>query len=265
MGGIILRVYQKLVRDKIPAIIESVGDRPIYSILSKDDYIRELEHKLMEEVEEYQKDKNLEEMADVLEVLYALCKARGYTLEELECFRKTKYHDRGGFDLGIYLDKVEESRKESSMTYIYSNGKNQDFAYLCTLLDGVLNVSSGGEENRVEQAKYNGLEQIHDVVVVYEDSIAVACASFKFFDEESVELKRVYVKDDYRRKGIAREMIKQLEESARKQGYKRFVLETLDASVEAITLYSSIGYQRIANYGPYAKIESSICMEKFIV
>ena len=75
--------------------------------LYNDEYIASLETKLNEEVAEYQEDKNLEEMADVLEVLQSICLARGYSLEELEAMRKKKADERGGFKEKIFLECVE--------------------------------------------------------------------------------------------------------------------------------------------------------------
>lgn len=103
-----MKVYNKLVRDKIPEIIEADGKACKTHILSNDEYIAALEAKLNEEVAEYQEDKNLEEMADVLEVLQAICVARGYSLAELEAMRAKKAEKRGGFNEKIFLEYVEE-------------------------------------------------------------------------------------------------------------------------------------------------------------
>ena len=102
-----MKVYNKLVRDKIPEIIEADGKACKTRILSDEEYIASLEAKLNEEVAEYQADKNLEEMADVLEVLQAICIARGYSLEELEALRAKKANERGGFAGKIFLEYVE--------------------------------------------------------------------------------------------------------------------------------------------------------------
>ena len=102
-----MRVYNKLVRDKIPEIIKADGKECKTRILSNDEYIAVLEAKLNEEVAEYQADKNLEEMADVLEVLQANCIARGYSLEELEAHGAKKASERGGFADKIFLEYVE--------------------------------------------------------------------------------------------------------------------------------------------------------------
>ena len=105
-----MKVYNKLVRDKIPEIIEADGKVCRTHILSNEEYIVALEAKLNEEVAEYQADKNLEEMADVLEVLYAICVARGYSLDELEAMRAKRADERGGFKEKIFLEHVEEKR-----------------------------------------------------------------------------------------------------------------------------------------------------------
>lgn len=94
----------KLVRDKIPQIIQADGKSPIIRTLSEEDYLQELDKKLNEEVAEYQADKSIEEMADVLEVLYAICEARGHSLEELEIVRKEKSDKRGAFKERIYWE-----------------------------------------------------------------------------------------------------------------------------------------------------------------
>lgn len=102
-----MKVYNKLVRDKIPEIIEADGKTCKTKILSDEEYIAALETKLNEEVAEYQADKNLEEMADVLEVLQAICVARGYSLDELEAMRAKKAEERDGFSDKIFLEYVE--------------------------------------------------------------------------------------------------------------------------------------------------------------
>lgn len=102
-----MKVYNKLVRDKIPEIIEDDGKTCKTRILSDEEYIAALEAKLNEEVAEYQADKNLEEMADMLEVLQAICLARGYSLEELEVMRLKKAVERGGFSEKIFLEYIE--------------------------------------------------------------------------------------------------------------------------------------------------------------
>ena len=101
-------VHNKLVRDKIPEIIDNAGKTPVTHILSDDEYISELDKKLNEECAEYQADKSLEELADMLEVMYAIAVARGYSVEELEAVRRDKAEKRGGFEKHIFLERVDD-------------------------------------------------------------------------------------------------------------------------------------------------------------
>ena len=101
-------VYNKLVRDEIPAIIEASGKTCETEILSDTEYLQMLDKKLDEELAEYHKDQNIEELADLLEVIYSATKARGYSIEDLEKARAEKYEKCGGFDKKILLKKVIE-------------------------------------------------------------------------------------------------------------------------------------------------------------
>lgn len=98
--------YHKLVRDRIPEIIESSGKTCAVEILSDEDYLRMVDAKLDEELAEYHKDQNIEELADLMEVIYAAAIARGYTLEQLEQVRAEKAAKRGGFAKKILLKEV---------------------------------------------------------------------------------------------------------------------------------------------------------------
>lgn len=101
--------HNKLIRDKIPEIIESSGRTPVIRTLDDTEYLTELDRKLNEECAEYQADKSLEELADMLEVIYAIAEARGHSPEELEQVRAEKAAKRGGFKKRIYLERVEET------------------------------------------------------------------------------------------------------------------------------------------------------------
>lgn len=100
--------YHKLVRDRIPEIIECSGKTCVYETLSDKDYVRLLDEKLNEELAEYQESKSLEELADLLEVVQAVVKARGWTMEKLERVRASKAAERGGFGKKILLREVWE-------------------------------------------------------------------------------------------------------------------------------------------------------------
>ena len=100
--------YNKLVRDKIPEIIKASGKICEIEILSNEEYLQMLDKKLDEELAEYHQEQNIEELADLLEVLYATAKARGYSIEELEQIRVDKHKVRGGFEGKILLKEVAE-------------------------------------------------------------------------------------------------------------------------------------------------------------
>ena len=97
----------KLVRDKIPQIIEASGATPLTRILKTEEYLSCLEAKLDEEVGEYLREKNAEELADILEVAYALAEDLGHTRQELEETFNRKHEKRGGFRDRIFLISKE--------------------------------------------------------------------------------------------------------------------------------------------------------------
>ena len=101
-------VHNKLVRDNIPEIIKQAGKIPVTHTLPDDEYLSELDKKLNEECAEYQADKNIEELADMLEVMYAIAKARGWSVSELEAVRKEKAAKRGAFERRIFLERVND-------------------------------------------------------------------------------------------------------------------------------------------------------------
>lgn len=105
-------IYNKLVRDRIPEIIEKDNKECKTEILNDERYVEELKNKLVEELEEYQKattdEESLEELADILELMHALAKTHGSTIEKVEEIRKEKAIKRGGFKDKIYLVGVKE-------------------------------------------------------------------------------------------------------------------------------------------------------------
>jgi len=103
------KVYNKLVRDKIPAIIASDGNRCVTRTLSDEEYLKMVDAKLSEELREYLESGSAEELADLLEVIRAAAAARGYTYEQLEQIRAEKAEKRGGFEQKILLLEVEEA------------------------------------------------------------------------------------------------------------------------------------------------------------
>ena len=102
------KIFNKLVRDRIPEIIEASGASCKTRILTDEEYLKMIDQKLDEELAEYHKDQNIEELADLLEVIRSAAIARGYTLEEFEAVRAQKAEKRGGFDKKILLIETVE-------------------------------------------------------------------------------------------------------------------------------------------------------------
>ena len=105
-------VYNKLVRDRIPEIIEMSGQTLTSRILDEDDYLIEINRKMHEELAEYEEartnEDSIEELADLLELIYAAANTYGTTIEELEKIRLDKAKKRGGYDERIFLVAVED-------------------------------------------------------------------------------------------------------------------------------------------------------------
>ena len=100
------KIYNKLVRDKIPEIIIANGENPITYTLNADEYTQELYRKLKEEVNEFLQDENVEELADILEVIHGIAASKQLTFEDLEKVRIEKRNKRGGFEKRIFLKKA---------------------------------------------------------------------------------------------------------------------------------------------------------------
>lgn len=145
---------------------------------------------------------------------------------------------------------------------ISTNSKNTDFIRLIELLDDDLNERYG--ELQKQYNNHNKVDYIKDVVIIYADKVPVACGGFKQHDTDSIELKRVFVRKEYRGQGLSKLIIKKLEDIARDKEYKYSVLETGKKQIEAIGLYKSRGYVVIQNYEPYVGNENSICMKKLL-
>ncbi|QBP42691.1 nucleoside triphosphate pyrophosphohydrolase [Paenisporosarcina antarctica] len=105
-------IYNKLVRDRIPEIIVATNKKYSMKVLEPAEHEVEIKRKLIEELKEYQEatsnEEAIEELADLLELIYAVLPLHGTTIEELEEVRVKKLEKRGGFDNGYYLIEVED-------------------------------------------------------------------------------------------------------------------------------------------------------------
>lgn len=145
------------------------------------------------------------------------------------------------------------------MKVIKTNSDHPDFKKLSALFDEYL-VDIDGDE-REFFAHYNNVQLDH-VLVVYDEERAVGCGAFKKYEEDTAEIKRMFVLPEARGKGIANMILTEIESWAIEQGFAHFILETSPILHHAIALYTKMGYQFIPNYGQYIGVENSVCMKK---
>lgn len=141
-----------------------------------------------------------------------------------------------------------------------STSENNDFRNLVVLLDGDLNSRYGKAQDKYNT--YNKIESNNTIVVAYDDGTPVGCGCYKQYDNNSVEIKRMFVKPENRGKGISKMILQELENWAAENGFKNAVLETGSKQHEAISLYKGFGYKQIENYGQYKDMPNSVCMSK---
>lgn len=143
---------------------------------------------------------------------------------------------------------------------IRTTSDSPDFRGLVQLLDQDLALRDGADH--AFYAQFNKIDKINHVVLAYEEEKPVGCGAFKPYDEQLVEIKRMFVLPEYRGQGVAPVVLAELERWAKELHYAGYVLETGKKQPEAIRLYEKSGYQRIPNYGQYASVENSVCMQK---
>jgi GNAT superfamily N-acetyltransferase len=112
---------------------------------------------------------------------------------------------------------------------------------------------------------FNRIETIKYAIVVYSENEAVGCGAIRAYSSDAIEIKRMFVLENERRKGIASIILDELEKWAQELNFKKCILETGEKLPEAVNLYHKKGYSRIANYGQYECIGSSVCFEKDII
>ena len=150
----------------------------------------------------------------------------------------------------------------SQIRYKWTDGNNKDFQRFYRSTEENYSRLVGGVQNRQGFIPYNISESIVTVLIAYVDDIAVGCAGLKKYSGSDAEIKRVWVEPQYRRHHIASDMMKMIEEMAKKMQFIRTVLQTRKSMSEAISLYEKLGYYRIRNYPPYDKLEGAVCYAK---
>ena len=146
--------------------------------------------------------------------------------------------------------------------FIRTTSEDADFRKMVYALDEDLNLRNGDIQRQYDQ--YNKIDRIKHAMVIYFDDKPVGCGCFKKFDDELVEMKRMFVLPEMRGKQLAARMLQELEKWAIEESNTVAVLETGRRQVEAQRLYSIAGYFRTENYGQYIGMEDSICYRKVL-
>ncbi len=142
--------------------------------------------------------------------------------------------------------------------------ENPDFLKLCEELDNFLNSAIGGEEKREKYKKFNHADTMDYVIIAYVNREPAGCGALRKYSDKEIEVKRVFVRETYRRKHIGSMIIEALIMQAEQMGFQRMILETgvfLSASVH---LYQQYGFEVIENYGAYQNMPESLCMGRDI-
>lgn len=147
------------------------------------------------------------------------------------------------------------------MKLLKTNSNHPDFQKLTQLFDDYLVEIDGDEKDFF--AQYNQI-YIDNVIICYEDEIAVGCGAFKEYESTVAEIKRMFVLPEKRGKGIASTVLNALEIWAKENDFQQAILETSNQLTNAISLYQKSGYEIIPNYGQYIDVESSVCMKKIL-
>lgn len=143
-----------------------------------------------------------------------------------------------------------------------TDSNDKDFLFLADLLNKELTAIYG--DIQVEYEQYNRLGHIETVLVIYHNELPVACGCFKQYDAKTAEIKRMFVLNEHRRKGIAAQILNELEYWAKQAGFIQIILETGNRQPDSIALYTKAGYQQIANYEPYMEMVESVCYCKIL-
>ena len=151
-----------------------------------------------------------------------------------------------------------------AMDYVRTDGKNEDFIENCRLLDMDLDRRVGRQIKREKYQKFNQLDEIREAIVVYDHGRAVGGGAIRRYDDENIELKRVFVHNEYQGQWIGSRLVSLLIEWAAELGYRRMILETGELLAESCAVYKKLGFAVIPNYGPYADMPESLCMAREI-
>lgn len=148
------------------------------------------------------------------------------------------------------------------ITILRTSSENKDFAKLVIALDAFLKILDGDDHEFYAQMNKTNL--LKNAVICYENNIPVGIGAYKEFESKTIEIKRMYTLPEYRGKGIASKIIRELELWAKEENYTTSILETGLKQTDALYLYQKLGYTIIENYGQYRDVENSVCMKKIL-
>ena len=145
---------------------------------------------------------------------------------------------------------------------IRTDSNHRDFINLVRQLDKYLELVDGDDHEFYDQ--FNHIEVLDHVVLAYKNDEVIGCGALKVYDDETMEIKRMFTLPKNRGKGVASAILLELEKWTQDLSFPKCILETGRRQIEAIELYKRKGYRRIPNYGPYEQIKNSLCFEKQI-
>ena len=141
-----------------------------------------------------------------------------------------------------------------------TNSENPDFKRLTQELDVALCDLYGTKQEDFEE--YNRIIDLDTVVLAYQDDIAIGCGCFRKFNEDSIEIKRMFVTPEHRGKGVASRILYELESWGYELKYSYATLETGNKQIPAIEMYQGLGYMIIDHFTNHANADISVSMIK---
>lgn len=126
-------------------------------------------------------------------------------------------------------------------------------------------IKEWGEDVNTSYANHHQLSSMQEAIVAYVEGTPVGCGCWKLLDKETPEIKRMYVKEEYRGTPVVTEILRNLEETIKKQGFKQMVLETGSEMKGAIRFYEKAGFKIVPNFGEFIDDALCVCLRKELV
>jgi GNAT superfamily N-acetyltransferase len=145
---------------------------------------------------------------------------------------------------------------------VRTNSENEDFIHLVKQLDAYLKITDGDEHDFYNQ--FNSISALKHVVIAYFNKKPIGCGALKHLSKKKAEVKRMFTTEEVRGKGIATQVLFELEQWAKLLNYESIILETGIRQTDAIRFYKKNLYKNIPNYGQYIGVENSLCFQKII-